>query len=162
MSLKIVTTQGEVIVIHYFCILLMTLPHFFLIRSNTAMLKTQWLMLVLVTLLMLVASFGMTNSHGLAPLSQPHDSVVVAVASSHQFEHGHEHELHLDEPMSKDAAAFASEAHPHHSMDHSHDTSHRLPMAWPVPPAQIHSWNVRLPPWVDKGQTYRLDRPPMA
>jgi len=148
-------------VIHHFCICPMT-PPFLLNRSRTAMLRTQWLMLVLVTLWMLVASFGMTNSHGLAPLSQSHDSVVVAVASSHQFEHGHAHELHLDEPISNNAAAFASEAHPHHSMDHSHDTSHRLPMAWPVPPAQIHSWNVTLQPWVDKGQTYRLDRPPMA
>jgi hypothetical protein len=148
-------------VVHYFCILPMTPPPFFLlIRSNTAMLRTQWLMLVLVTLWMVVASFGMTNSHGLAPLSQSHDSVDVAVASSHQFEHGHE--PHLDEPMSKDAVAFASEAHPHHSMDHSHDTSHRLPTAWHVAPAQRHSWKLTLQPWVDKGQTYRLDRPPMA
>ena len=146
--------------VYYLCILPMTPPFFSLTRSNTALLRTQWLMLVLVTLWMVVASFGMTNSHGLAPLSQSDDAVDVAVASSHQFGHGHE--LHLDEPMSKDAAAFASEAHPHHSMDHSHDTSHRLPMAWHVGPAQRHSWKLMLQPWVDKGQTYRLDRPPMA
>lgn len=116
----------------------------------------QWLVLVVITFGMIVSSIGMTSSHGVAVIAASHESV----RPSSENYHGH---VHADPGIEFLVADESSSGeHPHHGMDHSHDTAHHLPLAWGDIPLLRPSWEVMVRPWIEMGQVYRLDRPPMG
>lgn len=116
----------------------------------------QWLVLIVITLGTMVSSIGLTSSHGLAVTEESHKSVVHFSEIAHGHEHG-DQEIEFSV-----ADEISSDGHPHHAMDHSHDTPYHLPLAWSALSPQLPSWEVAARPWMDMGQAYRLDRPPMG
>ena len=116
----------------------------------------QWLVLIVITLGTIVSSIGLTSSHGLAVVEATHKTVVFLSDIAHG------HELGDQGIESSVADEISSDEHPHHAMDHSHDTAHHVPLAWGAILQQIPSWEVAVRPWIDMGQAYRLDRPPMG
>lgn len=134
----------------------MTLPTQQSARPALATLGVQWLVLIVITLGIIVSSIGLMSSHGLAVIAASHESV----RPSSEDLHGHAHSNHGIEPSEADESSSA--AHPHHGMDHSHDIAHHLALAWGAGSPQLASWEVVVRPWMDMGQAFRLDRPPMG
>jgi hypothetical protein len=127
-------------------------PH----QPTLASLGVQWLVLVVIALGVIVSSIGITSSHGVAALAASHESV----QPSSDHSHGH---VHTDPGIELPAADESSSGeHPHHGMDHSHDTAHPLLLAWAVISSQRPGWEVMVRPRIDMGQAYPLDRPPMG
>ena len=125
-------------------------------RPTLAKLGMQWLVLIVIMLGAIVSSIGLTSSHGLAATEVTHKSVVLFSDMAHGHEHG-------DQGVESSVAdEISSDGHPHHAMDHSHDTAHHLPQAWGAVLPQLPSWEVVVRPWIDMGQADRLDRPPMG
>lgn len=116
----------------------------------------QWLMLIVITLGTIASSIGLTSSHGLAVAEATHKSVVFFSESADG--HGHA-DPGIEVPVADERS---SGGHPHHAMDHSHDTAHHLPLAWGAVMPQLPIWEAAVQPRIDMGQAYRLDRPPMA
>jgi|AntAceMinimDraft_12_1070368.scaffolds.fasta_scaffold05797_7 hypothetical protein len=125
-------------------------------QQTLASLVMQWLVLVVIAFGMNVSSIGMTSSHGVAALTAPHES---AQAFSDNY-HGH---VHTDPGIEFLVADESSSGeHPHHGIDHSHDTAHPLLLAWAAISSQRPGWEVMVRPRIDMGQAFRLDRPPMG
>lgn len=121
-----------------------------------ATLGMQWLVLIVIALGMIVSSIGITSSHGLAVMAASHESEL----PSDENPHGH---VHADQGIEfAQADERSGGAHPHHGMDHSHDTPHHLLFAWGAPLPQLRSWELMVRPWIEMGQAYRLYRPPMG
>lgn len=129
-------------------------------RSTLATVGMQWLVLIVIALGMIVSSIGMTSSHGLAVIAASHESAL----PSSEDPHGHMHSDHGTPFVAADdsSSADSSAEHPHHGMDHSHDIAHYLPLAWGAVSPQLPSWEVVVRSWIDMGQAYQLDRPPMG
>ena len=125
-------------------------------RPTLAAMCMRWLVLIVITYGTVVSSIGLTSSHGLAAIAESHQSMPTALEDNH----GHEHAVQEVEVSGADERA--SGEHPHHAMDHSHDMAHHLPLAWGAASQQLPSWEVMVRPWVEMGQAYRLDRPPMG
>ena len=125
-------------------------------RPTLASLALQWLVLLALVGGILVSSIGATRSHGVAALAAAHGSAQPSAAHAH----GHAHADPVDEFSWVDERA--SGEHPHHGMDHSHDTAHHHPLAWSAVSSQPARWQAVVRPWIDTGQAYRLDRPPMG
>lgn len=134
----------------------MTFSTHFHNQPALATLGVKWLVLVLITFGMIVSSIGMTSSHSIATVAASHESVQPSSVDPH----GH---VHADQGIEFLVADESSNgAHPHHSMDHSHETGHHLPLAWGVIASQLPSWEVMLRPVIETGRAFRLDRPPMG
>jgi hypothetical protein len=121
-----------------------------------ATLSMQWLVLIVITLGMIASSIGLTSSHGVAVIAATNESV----QPSSEDSHGHGHADQGIEFTVVDERS--SGEHPHHGADHSHDTAHHLPLAWGAAMTQLPRWEVMVRPWIEMGQAYRLDRPPMG
>jgi hypothetical protein len=116
----------------------------------------RWLVLIVITFGTVVSSIGLTSSHGLAAIVESHQSALTSAEDLH----GHEH---ADQGVEVSAAGErASGEHPHHAMDHSHDLAHHLHLAWGAASPKLPNWEVMVRPWIEMGQAYRLDRPPMG
>ena len=116
----------------------------------------RWLVLVVITIGIIASSIGITTSHGVAIMAALHESEPPSFESLHGHDHAQQggelaaaHEIPIDE-------------HPHHGMDHSHDTAHCVTFAWSAASPEFPGWEVMVPPSIEMGQTYRLDRPPMG
>lgn len=116
----------------------------------------RWLVLMVITFGTIVSSIGLTSSHGLAVIVDSHQS---ALSDAEEL-HGHEHADSGVEDSETDRHAGGE--HPHHAMDHSHDIAHHLPLGWGTASPQLASWEIMVRPWIELGQAYRLDRPPMG
>ncbi|WP_210545262.1 hypothetical protein [Rhodoferax sp. PAMC 29310] len=125
-------------------------------RPTLAAMCMRWLVLIVITYGTVVSSIGLTRSHGLAAIVESHQSAPTAPEENH----GHEHAV--QEVDASGADERASGEHPHHAMDHSHDMAHYLPLTWGAASPQLPSWEVMVRPWIEMGQAYRLDRPPMG
>lgn len=125
-------------------------------QPTVATLGMQWLVLIVITLGMIVSSIGLTSSHGVAVIAATHESV----QSSSEDSHGHGHADQGIEFTVEDERSSGEQ--PHHGADHSHDTAHHLPLTWGAASPQLPIWEATVRPWIDMGQAYRLDRPPMA
>lgn len=121
-----------------------------------AALGMRWLVLIVITFGTVVSTIGLTSSHGLAALVESHQSAL----NTPETLRGHEHAEQGVEASGFDERASAG--HPHHAMDHSHDIAHHLPLAWGAASPQLPAWEVMVRPWIEMGQAYRLDRPPMG
>ena len=126
-----------------------------LARLTRGVLCLRWLVLAVLTFGAVASSIGLIKSHGVVETDSTHKSAALFSETTHV--HGHEH-----------AAGYSLEnegssgGHDHHAMDHSHDTTHHLSLAWDAMPPNRPSWVVFAPAWSDTGQIYRLDRPPMG
>ncbi|MBT9466670.1 hypothetical protein [Hydrogenophaga sp.] len=107
----------------------------------------RWLVLLALIVGTVMASMGSVTSHGLA-----------ALAAMHQDAHSHEEDTGTSHPSGTNTTAD----HAHHSADHSHDKAHALPHAWACVAAHPPSWLSAPRPWIERVQTFRLDRPPMV
>jgi len=116
----------------------------------------RWLVLVVIMFGTVISSMGLTNSHGLAAIAAAHHPA----PSSSDESHGHAHGDQGDEFEAVDASASAG--HPHHAIDHSHDTPHALPVPWSSAAPQLPGWWVLVRPWVEMVRASRLERPPMG
>ncbi len=125
-------------------------------RPTLATLGMQWLVLIVIALGMIVSSIGTASSHGLAVIAASHESELPSA------ENPHGHVLEDQGTEFAQAEERSGGEHPHHGMDHSHDTPHHLLFAWGALPPQLRSWEVMVRPWIEMGQAYRLDRPPMG
>lgn len=123
---------------------------------SLARLGLPWLVLVAIAWGMVFSSIGLTNSHGIAAVAASHESQQRSAVNAY----GHEHADPEIEFLEADERSNGE--HPHHSIDHSHDTAHPKLLAWDVISPQLPSWEVMVRPWIDRGQAYRLDRPPMG
>lgn len=126
------------------------------LRPTRAALGMRWLVLIVIMFGTVISSIGLTNSHGLAAIVAEHH----LAPSSSDEPHGHVHEDPGGELTLVDLGADAG--HPHHSIDHSHDKAHALPVAWGSATPQLPSWRVRVRPWIEMVQASRLERPPMG
>jgi hypothetical protein len=125
-------------------------------QPTLATLGIQWLVLVVIMFGMIVSSIGMTSSHGVAVIAASHESMRPSAENAHGREHADEG---IEFKMADESSAGG---HPHHSMDHSHDTAHHLPLVWGAMSSQLPRWEVVVRLWIELGQAYRLDRPPMG
>lgn len=126
------------------------------LRPTGTVLGMRWLVMVVLMFGTVISSMGLTNSHGLAAIAATHH----LAPSSFDEQHGHAHGNLGDEFEAVDASASAG--HPHHALDHSHDTLHALPVAWTSPAPQLSGWWVLVRPWVEMVRASRLERPPMG
>lgn len=125
-------------------------------QPTLASLGLQWMVLVVITLGMIISSIGITSSHGVAVVAASHESM----AAPQEDFHGHSHIDEGLEVLMMDTGS--SVEHPHHGVDHSHDTAHHQSTAWPAVPTHSPSWGVMVRGLIELGQPYRLDRPPMG
>jgi hypothetical protein len=125
-------------------------------QPTLASLGLQWLVLVVITFGMIVSSIGMTSSHGIAVMAASHESVQPSAEDSH----GHVHADSGIELLMTDESS--SGEHPHHGMDHSHDTAHHPPRTLGAVVSPLPSWEPMVRPRIELGLAFRLDRPPMG
>lgn len=125
-------------------------------QPTLAALGMQWLVLIVISLGMIVSSIGMTSSHGTAAIAASHQSVQPSAGDSH----GH---VHADEVIEFTVAVEGSSGdHPHHGMDHSHDTAYHPPHTLSAAGSPLPNWEPMVRPRIEPGQAFRLDRPPMG
>jgi hypothetical protein len=116
----------------------------------------RWLVLLVIAIGMIVSSIGFASSHGIAAIASADESVQNFAANSHAH-------VHSDQANEISEAVESSNGeHAHHGMDHSHDTAHHPPETWGAVSSQLPSWELMVWPWIEMGQAYRLDRPPMG
>jgi hypothetical protein len=125
--------------------------------ASPARLGMRWLVLLVLALGVMVSSIGMTNSHGIALIPASHESAQLAAA------HAPEHKDHdADHDLALPAADQGLGAeHPHHDLDHSHDTADHSPHALRASLMPRFSWDA-LVLGTALGQAFRRYRPPMA
>jgi hypothetical protein len=121
----------------------------------------RWLVLLAFVFGVVVSSVGTVRSHGIAALAQalPH-----AVLTQANHAHGHAHEEANDDAHGASATLDpdAPVAHAHHGVDHSHDTAHVLPMAWPSIAPHPPAWAGLERALRETVRSARLERPPRA
>jgi hypothetical protein len=116
----------------------------------------RWLVLAVIMFGAILSSIGSMNSHGLAAIGTTlHADSIVSDAT-----HGHVHGDRDGEVVDSDQRADRD--HPHHQADHSHDSSHALPITWPSTATLLRSWQLQVRSWVEMVQESRLERPPMG
>lgn len=109
----------------------------------------RYLMLMALIVGTVLAAMGNFKSHGLAAI---HASQHVAPCCQEEPP-GHAHH---------DDGGHGTTEHAHHGADHSHDKAHALPRAWGSAAALPPSWLAQAPPWLERVEASRLERPPRA
>jgi hypothetical protein len=131
------------------------------ILTSVTTLSLRWMVLVVIMLGVMLSSIGMTNSHGIASIAALHEAApsLLVAAQEHAHEHSHDYAGH-DKVMSV-AEQDSGSDHPHHDLDHSHDTAAHLPQALRASLAPRLSWDA-LVLGMNTDQSFRRYRPPMG
>ena len=123
---------------------------------NRAALGMRWLVLVAIMFGAVISSFGGTNSHGIAAITETLHAAATPSDQSHELAHDDG-----DNGLATLSHGAAAD-HPHHGADHSHDKASALPAAWGSAAPSLPGWFGFVRPWIEMVRASRLERPPMG
>ncbi|MDZ4104514.1 MAG: hypothetical protein U1E12_22890 [Hydrogenophaga sp.] len=120
------------------------------------MLALRYAVLVALIVGTVLAAMGSIKSHGLAALAASHH--LAPCCHDEPLDHAHHHDVDDVD----DVGVHATAEPVHHSADHSHDKAHALPRAWGSATTPPPDWLTTVPPWIERVEASRLERPPMV